>query len=729
MAGLYNQVTVYVAWHPRSPKLGKLGEALWRWYNHIGIDEEDLPSPAGIPVYFRSKLDDKGQLTPEIHAGGSTGGPLNLVLLLVDDEWVGDSRWHKVPEQLHGRDDVCLFYIGLSEAATATSSVLRRIQALHVPGAVSDEDYPVLFRRAVTQAFARAVRVKTGLGSDDLVVFISHAKRDGRDEAQRLADAINQYGQLQAYFDERDLLWGSEDWSTQLREAVARGSAGMLVVETDVYASRPWCRAEVELARTPMRGTADEIDQRIWWVVPTVIVGRPGARWSKVLPELGNVARLGMSDGYEKSALDRLVRDVLLSATNRIRARTILSSRPEPAHAITWVPDPETMRHVRAVAGASADILYPGHGLFRFEEERLRQSHGGEGDARSRLHTYADWLYGSPIASGRRLPPGAIIAVSVSNSPDQANLGFGDVHENATLSQWTSEIVRLGGRVLYGGILAATGDNELQRTSPVLSAVVAHARGGRAGEQLPAEPPLINHQAFPFYHSITLVQRNRLLGVCQFVFVDPDEPSAPTTDEQLTVLAASTGSRELTRVTALTLRKMRRMMAHGCVVDGVRADPAGSIRIPPTTLRLALGGKIEGYRGVISGVAEEYLEDRLAGRPVVPLQKYGGIAGLIAGFLLGPLDAPMPPPLTEPWATAQPFYAPIVQVAAEVGATERWRQLDEQLRADRQALSEGSSWVPWLSGAELREVMARQSDAFILQKLLSGLVTSTGGAA
>jgi hypothetical protein len=86
-----------------------------------------------------------------------------------------------------------------------------------------------------------------------LQVFISHTKRYSPDEApDEVSDLVHLVRDvigsthLTAFFDESDLQPG-EDWDQRLREAAA--SSGMLVVRTDLYASREWCQREVLTAK------------------------------------------------------------------------------------------------------------------------------------------------------------------------------------------------------------------------------------------------------------------------------------------------------------------------------------------------------------------------------------------------------------------------------------------------------------------------------------------------
>lgn len=706
---MFDQVTGYVVWRDGSPN-AELGRKLWRWFNVLGDD--GLPSAAGIPVYFRSLLAKDGSLSPAIAERGPDPQTLNLVLLLIDDHWMEDPDWCDVPGQLVGRGDVVVRYVALTGAAAASHPALGTIQAL-APKARPGEAFDVSLRRAVTQAFARAVRTATGLADAKPQLFVSHAKRDGREEAMALKAAIHAYGQIDAYFDEADIAWGSNDWAGQLQAAVLEGSAGMLVLETDAYASRPWCRAEAELARVPRRLAADGVDAHIWSVVPTVVLGRPGASWSKVLPELGNVPRLGCEGDFATAALDRLVLEILLASVNRLRARSVATAQQAPCDVLTWSPDPESIRRVRVAVGVGRDLVYPGDGLYRFEVARLLRGDASAAHGRVCLHTYADWVHVGPQAVERRVVEGTLVAVSVSDSPDRAKLGFDGVHEDAALTRLTQELVRAGARVLYGGVLADKSDEpDKNKLRPILDAVVGHARGREAGEGLPKLPPMVNVQALPFYRSVAVSLRNELKGVVQFVTVDPPGWREAHPDDADTVAVGV-----LSAPAASALREMRRVMARGAALDRRgRVDPAGTERLAGTTLRVAMGGKTKEYLGILPGIAEEYLEDRAAGLPVLVLTKYGGCAGGIAAYLLGHALAP---DLSWAHVSQQAWYQKLFVHVPAAECEARWATLAAQFDADRAALAAGESIVPGLSAEALKELMVSESDGQIVAAVLS----------
>jgi len=75
--------------------------------------------------------------------------------------------------------------------------------------------------------------------------FVSHAKADGDAFAVTVQHKLADYG-LAAFYDAA-LIKAGEDWATSLRHNAGRGM--LIVLQSDAYASRPWCQTEMLTAK------------------------------------------------------------------------------------------------------------------------------------------------------------------------------------------------------------------------------------------------------------------------------------------------------------------------------------------------------------------------------------------------------------------------------------------------------------------------------------------------
>jgi hypothetical protein len=113
------------------------------------------------------------------------------------------------------------------------------------------ENAAITLRRLVSEAITRRLQQKSNDSSPKkLDVFLSHAKADGRRTAERIRDSLSHFGQLDAGYDANELAFGNK-WKEKIREAAKSDSVAMISIVTPTYESRPWCRKEVEAARTP----------------------------------------------------------------------------------------------------------------------------------------------------------------------------------------------------------------------------------------------------------------------------------------------------------------------------------------------------------------------------------------------------------------------------------------------------------------------------------------------
>src|SRR5207248_48092 len=79
------------------------------------------------------------------------------------------------------------------------------------------------------------------LSPEPLQLFISHAKLDGEKDAQELLAKI-EGSFLGAFFDTKHIASGY-DFSDEIRAQIERSA--VVALQSDAFASRPWCRREI----------------------------------------------------------------------------------------------------------------------------------------------------------------------------------------------------------------------------------------------------------------------------------------------------------------------------------------------------------------------------------------------------------------------------------------------------------------------------------------------------
>lgn len=173
-----------------------------------------------------------------------------------------------------------------------------------------------------------------------------------------------------------------------MEKAANEDTAAMIATVTDAYPTRPWCRREASLARTPALLPSPK-GIRVWKIQPVVAVHNPASQWVRGAAAINGVPRIGWSELQASETteriVDRLVLEVLLGQVHRRVAvdlenkeRTQNNQLWKKSCYITWVPDEWTLLKIRSQLGKKASsivrIVYPGYGLSETEMNDLRSA-------------------------------------------------------------------------------------------------------------------------------------------------------------------------------------------------------------------------------------------------------------------------------------------------------------------------------------------------------------------
>lgn len=193
-----------------------------------------------------------------------------------------------------------------------------------------------------------------------------------------------------------------------------------------------------------------------------------------------------------------------------------------------------------------------------------------------------------------------IIAISMSESPDMAMLGFSDDHLREAVAEFAIYLLASGANLAYGGDLRSGGLTEL------LFELVARYR-----RQEDTDARVIDYLAWPVHVRMEATDLDALAaelrGFARLAIIGQDgrrmsmEDRHTVTPHEPDDLEWGTG-----------LTAMRKTM---------RGE---------TDARIVLGGRVEGYRGRMPGIAEEALLSLDAGQPLFLIGGFGGCARDIA---------------------------------------------------------------------------------------------------
>ena len=211
----------------------------------------------------------------------------------------------------------------------------------------------------------------------------------------------------------------------------------------------------------------------------------------------------------------------------------------------------------------------------------------------------------------------AAVAISISESPDLSMLGMSDRHLKSAMETVATYLLSSGYRLGYGGDLRRDGFTEqlFELVSRYDRSSQSHGQPG-VTDYLPwsACMSLARKDFLDLSDRLGNTAEIKCLARDGTVMDDFEFPEAPLEDKQ-----------EI----AESLTAMRRTM------------------LEESSARVVLGGKIEGFWGVMPGIAEETLLTLQAGKPLYILGGFGGCARDIAESLK--LVTPLHNPPRSSW--------------------------------------------------------------------------------
>ena len=189
------------------------------------------------------------------------------------------------------------------------------------------------------------------------------------------------------------------------------------------------------------------------------------------------------------------------------------------------------------------------------------------------------------------------VGISISESPDMRSFGFTEGHLKDAMAGFAIYLLSSGATLAYGGDLRDRGFTRL-----IFDLVLRYRSGQEA---------VANYLAWPVHATMKAKDirelEGALRGFARLILVALDGNPMPCTEHR-TVRNSAVDD----RAWCVGLTAMRELMC------------------AQTDARIVLGGKIEGYKGAMPGVAEETLLAIKAKQPVFLVGGFGGCARAIA---------------------------------------------------------------------------------------------------
>lgn len=616
---------IYIVWHPLFQEGPTYAEFIYRTFNRNF--KEPFSRHLGIPVFYRSIGKSGSEAEMPMDIDPEAARRIAVVVLVDDSMIIHREEWKAYLDKITALDkddgNLRVFPVALSKNAAKVNDTLNRKNYIRVFQKETIEEQCSFLGISLAHEFCRLLhgfeRVSANETSSPprLKLFLSHSKSDGVEITKLLRYWVQEFTGLQAFFDATDIPPG-ESFAKVIRENV--DVATLLVVQTDVYSTREWCRAEVLEAKKYKR--------------PVVVIDALVKGESRSFPYMNNVpvVRWSPESAADFSGqIEHIIIRVLLETLRHRYQRDLFSyemnqSNSAAVHYTMLANAPELLDLIEEgdnVQQPSAGYLYPDPPIGSEELQVLRK-----------FAPLAN--FSTPVQLISELTqqdsPGRefVIGISISESGMMERRGLNTDHLKDVMVEAARYLLASGYSLAYGGDLSyAEGFNFVT----LLRDMILTYRS----DYMDKKACVTNYTAFPLYKLIQPTVEAAMIDQVKFKRIPPPALFAGDLLEDWERILK--GESVLDQyIFAQCLTTMRREMN-----DHIDA-------------RIILGGKLTGFKGRYPGLVEEALLAMEQGKPVFLIGAFGGCAEVIIQAVRGE----RPPALTASYREKNARYQQLV---------------------------------------------------------------------
>lgn len=560
-------LSVHVLYHTSNSEGEKIYSNL---YSLLCRDVTDPFSDGlDIPVYF-SKGDDKN-----ISPLAQSSSQKKVLLVCIDINMFCAENWRQYVASLVDGTDENTLIIGIKQYKHAFSfnKSIGETQSIVVDS--SEMDNISLFDGNnwdvfTTGLFDFLIRFVSDKGTNAISVFISHTKRDKDQYGEKLAKEVRGFlasdTKLSSFFDVHDILDGYK-FGDQIKDHI-RNSA-LLILFTDNYSSREWCRIEALTAKEHH--------------VPIVAVSLIHKGVGRVFPYIGNVPCITF-DGDWRKVINTLLRTIL----DQTIESEMFKAEVGQDESISYLPYPPEAFNMSLLQDKTKLILYPEPPLGNEELDILTK-------ITSKINQDLKFVTPMAFQTADINLEEKYVGISVSESHELPATGIGNEMLKDLQIELTRHILKANGRLIYGGDLRSGGFTELFREM-----------AKQYGQQEKAKADVFyisNYLSWPIYNRLTLDQKAEYMF--SRIHLENAVPGSEVKEnEQDLFILPDSIENKLKWASSLT--SMRKQV------------------IEKSIARIIVGGKLHGFTGFMAGLAEEF---KLAISQKLPIFLIGGFGG------------------------------------------------------------------------------------------------------
>ena len=518
-----------------------------------------------IPVYYSCGTDAKAINSVDYSRAENT-----VILLLIDQKMYISDAWRKFVKDIPNTRNVWLCPISQYQYAFDFSERIEYQQF------ISLKTYSILanWQEFKTRLFDYLIRSLSLAPNKKLKIFISHSKRDkdnlGRVNAENLRDYLRKETKGDSFYDVNDIVDGFR-FDKQIESAIK--DSLLIVLFTNTYSSREWCRRELLTAKKHK--------------IPAIAVFMVNGDIDRVFPYIGNIPST-IYNGDWRPVLNLLFR----TALDQYHELLLLGKLSDAETSV--LPFSPEAFSLSIVDEAKKKVLYPEPPLGPEEIEILQAIRSD-----TKFYTPMQYLAKDVDLKGKK------VAISVSESDDFESLGLGQPILRDLTVELSRHILIAKGRMVYGGDLRQEGYTELFKDLSY--------QYGQYEKTDSSHIYFDNYLAWPITTKLTedivadyAHNRVNLVKVAHAVecdgVVNLAEFLPPVGDSNLYLWGQS-------------LTKMRETMEAAVYA------------------RIIVGGRTRGFKGKMAGLLEEFKIARNNHHPIYLIGGFGGIAGMLCATL------------------------------------------------------------------------------------------------
>ncbi len=378
----HNPTELFIAFHPDSEGARELAHALYRKYRRD--PKREGANGFGLPVYFRHRPYPGSEVG--LRPIDQEGAGAQVIFLILENEFVDELD---DPESDHALfishvfdlarndpDHVRLIPVVLEQDARrslpADFNKINSIRFYTIKGEGFDARFDLISLRItfdLAQFMRQLALTDAGMGAgviERIQLFLSHTQDDAGEAVGALREEIRAHAGLSDFFYPIDTPVGF-DFKVALEAEIERSA--VLVIQSDSYSSREWCRWEVI--------TAKKIG------VPIVLANMVARGEERSFPYLGNVPVVGFdpaapaeAKNSARAVIQATLEEVLRHLIWKAEVRGMEGSLPtEIKNPLFLAQPPEALSLPLAEAGGAAApdaIIHPDPPLGAQETEILK---------------------------------------------------------------------------------------------------------------------------------------------------------------------------------------------------------------------------------------------------------------------------------------------------------------------------------------------------------------------